>query len=311
MPYASRFVGIDISKSTFDVCVLPDEQRASFTNTEEGIDAFLTFLMRFNSIERLILEPTGGYERAVEAALLAVGRPVAKVNAKQVRQFARACGQLSKTDKIDAFILADYGQRLETRLLTPSSAAQTLLKELVQRYRQLSHMIVQEKNRREKQTGRTIAWIEESLRFLTNQRQAVIDDMELCIRSDPALAQRANVLMSLKGIGLRTACFLLADLPELGSLSKGQVAKLVGVAPLNKDSGLMRGKRMISGGRRQIRDALYVAALPAIRFDPVMKAFYKRLKTNGKPSKVALVAVMRKMIIILNARLKETMMVSA
>lgn len=248
MPYASRFVGIDISKSTFDVCVLPDEQRISFANTEDGIDAFLTFLCRFKSIERLILEPTGGYERAVEAALLAVALPVAKVNAKQVRQFARACGQLSKTDRIDAFILADYGRRLETRLLAPGSAAQTLLKELVQRYRQLSHMIVQEKNRREKQSGKTKAWIEESLRFLINQRQAVIDDMELCVRSDLALAQRADVLLSLKGVGLRTACFLLADLPELGSLSKGQVAKLVGVAPLNRDSGLMRGKRMIAGG---------------------------------------------------------------
>lgn len=311
MPYASRFVGIDISKSTFDVCVLPDEQLASFANTEEGIDAFLTFLSRFKSIERLILEPTGGYERAVEAALLAVGLPVAKVNAKQVRQFARACGQLSKTGKIDAFILAGYGRRLETRLLAPGSAAQSLLKQLVQRYRQLSHMIVQEKNRREKQTSKTRAWIEESLRFLTDQRQAVIDDMELCISSDPNLALKANVLMSLKGIGLRTACFLLADLPELGSLSKGQVAKLVGVAPLNRDSGLMRGKRMISGGRRQIRDALYVAALPAIRFDPKMKAFYARLKEKGKPSKVALVAVMRKMVIILNARMKETVLASA
>lgn len=311
MPYASRFVGIDISKSTFDVCVLPDEQLASFANTEEGIDAFLTFLSRFKSIERLILEPTGGYERAVEAALLAVGLPVAKVNAKQVRQFARACGQLSKTDKIDAFILADYGRRLETRLLAPGSAAQSLLKELVQRYRQLSHMIVQEKNRREKQTGKTRAWIEESLRFLTDQRQAVIDDMELCIKSDAELAQKAEVLMSLKGIGLRTACFLLADLPELGSLNKGQIAKLVGLAPLNRDSGLMRGKRMISGGRRQIRDALYVAALPAIRFDPKMKTFYARLKANGKPSKVALVAVMRKMVIILNARMKETVLASA
>ena len=130
--------------------------------------------------------------------------------------------------------------------------------------------------------------------------------MQLCIKSDPDLAKKAEVLMSLKGIGLKTACFLLADLPELGTLTKGQIAKLVGVAPLNRDSGLMRGKRMISGGRRQIRDALYIAALPAIRFDPTMKGFYTRLKTNGKPSKVALVAVMRKMIIILNARLRAT-----
>jgi len=311
VPYATRFVGIDISKSSFDVCVLPDEQRATFANTDEGVGAFLAFLGNFNAIERLILEPTGGYERAVEAALLAARRPVAKVNAKQIRQFARACGQLSKTDRIDAFILADYGRRLETRPLEHRSPSQSLLKELVQRYRQLAHMIVQEKNRKEKQGSRTKAWIEASLRFLTDQRKAVIEDMERCIKSDPDLAKRAEVLMSLKGIGLRTACFLLADLPELGSLNKGQIAKLVGLAPLNRDSGLMRGKRMISGGRRQIRDALYVAALPAIRFDPDMKTFYTRLKANGKPSKVALVAVMRKMIIILNARLRETVVMKA
>lgn len=308
MPYASRFVGIDISKSSFDVCVLPDEEHATFANTDEGIGAFLGFLGRFTGIERLILEPTGGYERALETSLLAARMPVAKINAKQVRQFARACGQLSKTDKIDAFILADYGRRLETRLLEHRSPAQSLLKELVQRYRQLAHMIVQEKNRREKLTGKTKVLIEESLRFLSDQRQAVTHDMDLCIKSDPDLAERAEVLMSLKGIGLRTACFLLADLPELGTLTKGQIAKLVGVAPLNRDSGLMRGKRMISGGRRQVRDALYIAALPAIRFDPDIKAFYKRLKTNGKPSKVALVAVMRKMIIILNARLRDTVL---
>lgn len=306
MPYANRFVGIDISKSSFDVCVLPDEEHATFANTDEGIGAFLALLGRFKGIERLILEPTGGYERAVEASLLAARMPVAKINAKQVRQFARACGQLSKTDRIDAFILADYGRRLETRLLDPRSPAQSLLKELVQRYRQLAHMIVQEKNRREKLTGKTKVLIEESLRFLSDQRHAVTEDMQLCIKSDPDLAKKAEVLMSLKGIGLKTACFLLADLPELGTLTKGQIAKLVGVAPLNRDSGLMRGKRMISGGRRQIRDALYIAALPAIRFDPTMKGFYTRLKTNGKPSKVALVAVMRKMIIILNARLRAT-----
>ncbi|SDU47688.1 IS110 family transposase [Stappia sp. ES.058] len=306
MPYANRFVGIDISKSSFDLCILPDEEHATFANTDEGIGAFLALLGRFKGIERLILEPTGGYERAVEASLLAARMPVAKINAKQVRQFARACGQLSKTDRIDAFILADYGRRLETRLLDPRSPAQSLLKELVQRYRQLAHMIVQEKNRREKLTGKTKVLIEESLRFLSDQRQAVTEDMQLCIESDPDLAKKAEVLMSLKGIGLKTACFLLADLPELGTLTKGQIAKLVGVAPLNRDSGLMRGKRMISGGRRQIRDALYIAALPAIRFDPTMKGFYTRLKTNGKPSKVALVAVMRKMIIILNARLRAT-----
>jgi transposase len=260
-------------------------------------------------VERLVVEPTGGYERGVVDALLAARLPVAKVNAKQVRQFARACGQLSKTDRIDAFVLADYGRRMESKVLAPCSPGQTMLVDLVSRYRQLSHMIVQEKNRREKPPGnaggRTRAWIEETLRFLIAQRQSVIEAMTDCLKADAALKSKAAVLMSLKGIGLRTACFLIAGLPELGHVDKGQIAKLVGVAPLNRDSGLMRGKRMISGGRRPVRDALYIAALPAIRFDPDMKALFQRLKAKGKPGKVALVAVMRKMIVILNARMRD------
>ncbi len=256
-----------------------------------------------------VLEPTGGYERSVVEALLAARLPVAKVNAKQVRQFARACGQLSKTDRIDAFVLADYGRRMETKVLAAPSPSQAVLVDLVSRYRQLSHMIVQEKNRREKLTrqadGRTRAWIEESLRFLLEQRQSVVDEMTACLKSDAGLQSKIDVLMSLKGIGVRTACFLMAGLPELGLMDKGQIAKLVGVAPLNRDSGLMRGKRMIAGGRRPVRDALYIAALPAIRFDPDMKALFERLKAKGKPGKVALVAVMRKMIIILNARMRQ------
>lgn len=309
MTYTSRFIGIDISKSSFDICVLPDRHSASFSNDAGGIARLIAFLARLDGVERLVLEPTGGYERSVVNALLAAHLPVAKVNAKQIRQFARACGQLSKTDRIDAFVLADYARRMETKLLAPSSPAQATLIDLVSRYRQLSHMIVQEKNRREKlgaQTdARARAWIEETLAFLMQQRQSVVDAMEACLKSDKDLAGKAHVLMSLKGIGLRTACFLIAGLPELGLMDKAQIAKLVGVAPINRDSGLMRGKRMIAGGRKPVRDALYIAALPAIRFDPRMKAVFDGLKAKGKPAKVALVAVMRRMIIILNARMRE------
>lgn len=309
MPYASRFVGIDISKSFLDVCLLPDQKRARFANTPDGIAAFIAFLAPLEGIERLILEPTGGYERLVVNSLQAARLPVAKVNASQVRQFARACGQLAKTDAIDAFILADFGRRMQTRILPQRSSQQTALEQLVLRYRQLAHMIVQEKNRREKlihnAQGRTRDWIEQTLRFLLEQRQAVVDDMTECLKTDPELGKKAQVLMSIKGIGLRTACFLLAGLPELGLLDKAQIAKLVGVAPLNRDSGAMRGKRMIAGGRRSVRDALYVAALPAIRFDPDIKAYYTALRNRGKPGKVAVVAVIRKMLGILNARLRE------
>ena len=301
----TRFVGIDISKSSFNVCVLPDGRSASFANSAEGIADFLVFIEPLCGIERLVLEPTGGYERHIFAALQAAQLPVARVNAKQVRQFAKACGQLSKTDKIDAFILADYARRMETRIVPQRSSQQGALVDLVRRYRQLSHMIVQEKNRREKQNETLKDWIEEMLHVLLEQRQAVVDAMEACLKADLELARKADILMSLKGIGLRTACFILADLPELGRIGKGQIAKLVGVAPLNRDSGLMRGKRMIAGGRQPVRDALYVAALPAIRFDPAIKAFFMHLKQKGKPGKVALVAVMRKMIIILNAKMRD------
>lgn len=305
MSDTTRFVGIDISKSSFDVCVLPDDRSASFANSPEGIADFLVFIERFPGIERLVLEPTGGYERHVVAALQAARLPVARGNAKQIRQFAKACGQLFKTDKIDAFILADYARRMETRLVPQRSSQEGVLVDLVSRYRQLSHMIVPEKNRREKQNETLKDWIEEMLHVLLEQRQAVVEAMEACLKADPKLARKADILMSLKGIGMRTACFILSDLPELGRIGKGQIAKLVSVAPLNRDSGLMRGKRMIAGGRQPVRDALYVAALPAIRFDPAMKAFFMHLKQKGKPGKVALVAVMRKMIIILNAKMRD------
>ena len=305
MTYTTRFVGIDISKSTFDICLLPENRTETFANTPSGIASFLGWLAGYENVERLLVEPTGGYERSIVEALLAARWPIAKVNAKYIRQFARASGQLSKTDRIDAFVIADYGRRMETRLLEPPSAKQSELSDLVLRYRQLSHMIVQEKNRREKQVDKTLEWIEETLDFLVEQRRKVIKAMETCLAADTDLQAQANVLMSLKGIGMRTACFLLAGLPELGRLEKGQIAKLVGVAPLNRDSGLMRGKRTIAGGRQQVRDVLYVAALPAIRFDPEMKAFYQRLKQKGKPGKVALVAVMRKIIIRANARMRE------
>lgn len=305
MSYTNRFIGIDISKSSFDICILPEKKTVSFSNTSDGIAAFLALLAPFEDLERLVLEPTGGYERPLVAALQAAGLPVAKVNAGQVRQFAKACGQLSKTDSIDAFILADYGRRMETRLLAKPSSHHSLLQELVQRYRQLSHMIVQEKNRKEKNCEKLRGWIEESLAFLTAQRNAVIKEMELCLKADPDLAAKAGVLMSLKGIGMRTACFIMAGLPELGHLGKGEIAKLVGVAPLNRDSGQMRGRRMIAGGRKPVRDALYMAALPAIRFDPGIKAFFQKLTDAGKPGKVAIVAVIRKILIILNARMRD------
>lgn len=309
MTYTSRFVGIDISKSSFDVCVLPDRRTGCFANTTDGIARLLAFVAPFDGIERFVLEPTGGYECLVVASLLSAGMPVARINALQIRQFAAASGQLSKTDRIDAFVLADYGRRMQTTPLSPPSPGQSMLSDRVSRFRQLSAMIVQEKNRREKLSSTTDdrgrQWIDRTLMFLLEQKQQVIGEIKACLALDADLSRKARVLMSFKGVGLLTASVLLANLPELGRIDKGQIAKLVGVAPLNHDSGQMRGKRMIAGGRKPVRNALYIAALSAIRFNPIIKAAYDALRANGKPGKVAMVAVMRKMIIILNAKIRD------
>lgn len=305
MTYTTRFIGIDISKSTLDICVLPQEKYASYPNTDEGISALVNWIKGLDGVEQIVIEPTGGYERCLVRALQNNKLALSRINAKQIRQFARASGRLAKTDKIDAFVLADFARRMETDLLPCQSAHEQRLTDLVARYRQLNHMIVQEKNRREKKDNPASRWIEESLAFLQSQRQDVIEAMKKCINEDPAISQAADVLQSLKGIGLLTACILLAELPELGHLGKAQIAKLVGVAPINRDSGKMRGQRTIAGGRKQLRNALFVAALPAIRFDPDMADFYNRLRTKGKPGKVAVVAVIRKMIGILNARMRQ------
>jgi len=262
-------------------------------------------------VRRLIVEATGGYERRVMKALQQSDMPVCRVNALHVRHFARASGLLAKTDRIDAMVLADFGRRMETLITPQLTDAEEELRELIARYRQLTHMIVQEKNRRDKQQDRLRQMIEETLSFLLTQRKQVVQAMQDCVSREPHMRQLIDVMLSLKGIGFLTACMMLAGLPELGHLNKGQIARLVGVAPVNRDSGTMRGKRMIAGGRKTVRNALYLAALPAIRFDPVIKAFYKKLREKGKPAKVAIVAVMRKMLIILNARMSELLAVHA
>lgn len=233
------------------------------------------------------------------------GLPVSKVNALRIRHFAKASGMMAKTDRIDALVLADYAQRMAPRLLYEPSEHKRILADLVVRRRQLVHMIVQEKNRLEKQDNPARRWIEESIAFLQSQKQQVELEMQACISASPELQESVNVLTSVKGIGVLTACVVLAELPEIGWLENGQIAKLVGVAPLNRDSGRSQGKRMIAGGRKNLRNALYFAALPAIRFDPVLRAFYERLRERGKPGKVAVVAVVRKMVTILNARMRD------
>lgn len=305
MADCKRFVGVDISKSSLDICILPEGTHLAVSNDTRGIVELISTLGSYPQVSRIVLEATGGYERQVLKALQQAGFPVCRVNALHVRHFARACGRLAKTDRIDAMVLADYGQRLEPGITANHDAAQNALIELVCRYRQLTHMIVQEKNRLDKQQHSLSPMILETLSFLTNQRRQVLEMMRESVAKNTEMAAALDVLTSLKGIGFLTACILLANLPEIGKISKKQISKLVGVAPINRDSGLMRGKRMIAGGRKPVRNALYYAALPAIRFDPAIRSFHMRLKQKGKPGKVAIVAVMRKILIILNARMKQ------
>lgn len=301
----NTYIGIDVAKNHLDVCILPLNKTKRFKNNESGVLSLIEFIGDNKKIERIILEPTGGYEELVLEMLAEKGYKISMVNASQVRAFARANGILAKTDKIDARVLADYGMKLPSRLYIPLPSELKRLKKYVTRRRQLLHMIVEEKNRLKKERdNEMIIQIREILDFLNKQKEDLEERIVEEIENNERLKQINAVLTSLKGIGLVTSAILMTELPELGKLGNNQISKLIGVAPLNRESGMMRGKSKIYGGRGYIRDCLYLAALPAIHFEPKLKDFYLRLKNNGKPGKIAVIAVVHKMITILNARLR-------
>ena len=299
-------IGIDVAKNHLDVCILPSGKTKRFKNNELGIISLIEFIGDKEQIERIILEPTGGYEELVLEMLSEKNYKISLVNAAQIRAFARANGILAKTDKIDAKVLADYGAKIPSRLYVPLSLPLKQLRKYVQRRRQLLHMIVEEKNRLKKERdGEMIILIKETLEYLNKQKdileQRIIEKIEI----NEQLKSIKEILVSMKGIGCVMAAVLMCEVPELGKLSHNQIAKLIGVAPLNRESGMMRGKSKIYGGRGYVRDNLYLAALPAIRFEPILRDFYLRLKNNGKPGKLAVIAVVHKMITILNVRLRD------
>ena len=301
----NTYIGIDVAKNHLDVCILPLNKTKRFKNNELGILSLIEFIGDNKKIERIILEPTGGYEEFVLETLANKGYQISMVNASQIRAFARANGILAKTDKIDAKVLADYGMKLPSRLYIPLPMELKRLKKYVTRRRQLLHMLVEEKNRLKKERdGEIIKLIEETLKFLNVQKEFLEQRIIKGIEQNEKLKRMKEILTSLKGIGDITAAILMTEVPELGKLGNNQISKLIGVAPLNRESGMMRGKSKIYGGRGYVRDSLYLAALPAIRFEPKLRDFYLRLKNNGKPGKLAVIAVVRKMITILNARLQ-------
>jgi transposase len=299
------FVGIDVAKDRLDIHVRPSGESFTVARDGEGLAALVDRLKQIVPA-LVVLEATGGFEITVAAAVGSAGLPLAVVNPRQIRDFARATGKLAKTDSLDAAAIAHFAQAVhpEPRPL-PDAQAQEL-GELVARRRQVIEMITAESNRgRQLQSKRLKKRIERHLDALQKELTEIENDLDESIRGTPIWRESENLLKSVPGVGNATARTLLADLPELGTLGRKQIAALVGVAPFNRDSGTWRGQRTVWGGRAGVRATLYMAALVASRRNPVIAAFYRHLRSAGKPAKVALTACMRKLLIILNAILRD------
>lgn len=299
-------VGIDVSKAKLDVCLLPSGQNAVFDNDPAGIRQLLALLRQQTKVARCLLEATGRYERRCAADLMEVGFNVAVVNPRQARDFARALGKLAKTDRIDARTLAEFAKLKHVRLSEKTPENRALLDDLITRRRQVTVMRAAEKTRREGlMHKKALASVDKVIRLLDQQREDLDREIAKLIESDDDWKNRRDLLSSVPGVGNTTASQLLADLPELGKLNRQQIAALVGVAPLNRDSGQMRGQRSIFGGRAGVRTGLYMATISAMRCNPIINAFAQRLLAAGKAFKVAMIACMRKLVTILNVMVKN------
>ena len=302
MPH--RFVGVDVSKDRLDVAVHPETSSWSVSNDEAGIEDLVKHLLPLHPA-CVVLEATRGYEMPAVGALAGAGLPVVAVNPRQTRDFAKAAGLLAKTDRIDAMALARFAEAMKPEIRPIPDAAAQELGALIVRRRQVVQMLTAEKNRRQiapkrlhKEIDRHVAWLEEALRRLD-------DELQKMVRNSPVWREKDDLLQSVRGIGPKTSALLIAELPELGRLDRREIAKLAGVAPMNCDSGRYRGERHIQGGRAVVRSALYMATLTAIRCNPVIAAFYRRLRDDGKKFKVAMTACMRKLLVRLNAMLRD------
>lgn len=299
------YIGIDVSKDRLDVHVRPSDQAFAVARDGEGLAALVE---RVGALRPylVVLEATGGFELTVAAALAAAAVPLAVVNPRQIRDFARATGQLAKTDALDAKAIARFAESVRPQPRAVPDEQARALGELVARRRQVIEMMTAERNRRRQLTSRRLVKSVDRLLAVLLKELADLDrDVSEGIRGTPAWRERDELLRSAPGIGDIVSRTLIADLPELGQLDRKQIAALVGVAPLNRDSGKMRGKRTTWGGRAKVRSVLYMAALVASRRNPVLAAFYQRLVTAGKAKKLAIIAVMRKLLTILNAMIRD------
>ncbi len=299
------FIGIDVSKDRLDVSARPTGEAWQVPHDPGGISS-LTERLRELAPHLVVLEATGGMELALTGELAAAGLPVAVVNPRHVRDFARAGGQLAKTDSLDAQVLAHFAEAMRPQPRELPDAGAQELRALVSRRRQLVEMSTAEKNRMRIAAPRVRPKVQEHIRWLEDSVKELDKDLADLIRSSPMWRTKETILRSTTGVGPILTMTLLSGLPELGSLNGKEVAALVGVAPFNRDSGALRGKRKVWGGRGQVRAVLYMATLSATRYNPVLRDFYQRLLAAGKPNKVALTACMRKLLTILNAMVRDS-----
>jgi transposase len=298
------FVGIDVAKAQLDIALRPLGERWAVTNDDTGITALVRRLQEIVP-QLMVLEATGGYQRAVVPALATAGLPVVVVNPRQARDFAKATGQLAQTDALDARALAHFAEAIRPAPRPLPDTQTEELRALLARRRQLVGMRTAEQNRLGSAPRRLQADIQVHITWLNERLAALDDDLDTTLRASPVWREREELLRSVPGIGPVCARTLLLDLPELGTLSRQRLAALVGVAPLNRDSGTLRGTRTIWGGRAHVRTTLYMSTLVAVRYNPVLKTFYERLRAAGKAAKVALTACMRKLLTILHAMVKH------
>lgn len=299
-------VGIDVSKDSLDIAWLPAIRPAiSLPNNPSGHQQLVEMLVR-QQPQRIVIESTGGYERMLQAALMEARLPLVLINPRQVRDFAKAAGQLAKTDRIDAAILARFAQVMMPEVRPLADEQTRELQDILMRHRQLVAMRSSEQTRlKQAHVQRVKVSIQSLLQAIEQQLDDLDRQLDELIQSVPTWQHKADQLKSMKGVGDQTARMLVARLPELGRLSRQQIARLVGLAPINRDSGLQRGRRCIGGGRSDVRSLLYMPTLCAVRSNPRLKQFYEHLLAQGKPAKVALVAAMRKLLVTLNAMIRD------
>jgi transposase len=304
------FVGIDVGKYHVDVAIGEDGELSRFKNDDSGIEEILS-LLKGRQVGRIVLEASGGYERQLTASLLGADWPAVAVNPRQVRDFAKALGRLEKTDKVDARVLALFAERIRPPVRPMPDESIQVVQDWLTRRRQIVEMLVAEKNRAQQARREIRRSIEQHIAWLKKRLRDSEHDLKGLLASCPAWDARVELLDAQKGIGRISATSFVALIPELGTLTRKQIAKLIGLAPLNRDSGTMRGRRSVWGGRSAVRACLYMATLVAVRHHPLLRAFYARLLGRGKPKMVALVACMRKFLTILNAVTRDHLKATA